>query len=74
MAIPRDGLPEGDRIYHSIFISPDYTGSKITYAQYYAAQVFSNRLKPREPRVENYSWIIPREALGSVTIRVELNY
>lgn len=73
-AIARDGLPEGDRIYHSIFISPDYTGSKITYAQYYADQIFSNRLKPREPRIENYSWEIPPEASGSLTISAVLNY
>lgn len=73
-AIPRDALPEGDRIYHSIFISPDYTGSKITYAQYYAAQTFSNRLKPKEPRSENYSWIIPAGATGSVSISADLNY
>ncbi|OEU82028.1 MAG: hypothetical protein BA865_09305 [Desulfobacterales bacterium S5133MH4] len=73
-AISRDGLPEGDRIYHSIFISPDYTGSKITYAQYYAAEVFSNRLKPLEPRVEQYSWMVPHGAVGSVTIQAVLNY
>lgn len=73
-AIPRDGLPEGDRLYHSIFISPSYTGSKITYAQYYADQIFSNRLKPQEPRLENYSWQIPQEASGSVTISADLNY
>jgi len=57
--IPRDGLPEGDRLYHSIFISPPYTGSKITYAQYYAAEVYSNRLRPLEPREEQYLWAIP---------------
>lgn len=68
-AIPRDSLPEGDRIYHSIFISPAYTGSKITYAQYYAAEIFSNRLKPSEPRVEEYSWKIPDNAVGTLTIR-----
>jgi hypothetical protein len=73
-AIARDGLPEGDRIYHSIFISPSYTGSKVTYAQYYAAQIFSNRLKPKEPRVESYSWTIPQDAVGSVTVRAELYY
>lgn len=73
-AIPRDGLPEGDRIYHSIFISPDYTGSKITYAQYYAAQIFSNRLKPLEPRVERYLWTVPRDAVTPITISADLNY
>ena len=73
-AIPRDGLPEGDRIYHSIFISPDYTGSKITYAQYYAAEIYSNRLKPKEPRVESYSWTVPEDAVGSITIQADLNY
>lgn len=72
--IPRDGLPVGDRIYHSVFISPDYTGSKITYAQYYAAQIFSNRLKPKDPRTENYSWTIPVDAVGSITLRADLNY
>lgn len=74
IAIPRDGLPEGDRIYHSIFISPDYTGNKITYAQYYAAQIFSNRLRPLEPREEQYIWAIPPNAVGSITITAELNY
>lgn len=73
-AIPRDSLPEGDRIYHSIFISPDYTGSKITYAQYYAAEIFSNRLKPFEPRIEEYSWQIPDNAEGTITIKADLNY
>ncbi|HTP04756.1 MAG TPA: multiheme c-type cytochrome [Nitrospirota bacterium] len=73
-AIARDALPEGDRLYHSIFISPAYTGNKITYAQYYADRIYSNRLKPREPRVEAYSWKIPQNAAGTVTIRAVLNY
>jgi hypothetical protein len=73
-AIARDALPEGDRIYHSIFISPAYAGSKITYAQYYAEQIYSNRLMPRKPRVENYSWSIPQSATGSITFRAVLNY
>ena len=73
-AIPRDGLPEGDRIYHSIFLAPDYLGSRITYAQYYAAQIFSNRLKPREPRVEHYTWTVPGNAVGPITLKAELNY
>jgi hypothetical protein len=72
--VARDALPEGDRLYHSVFISPAYTGSKITYAQYYANQVYSNRLKPWEPRVENYSWTVPQDAVGSVAIRATLNY
>ena len=73
-AISRDSLVEGDRIYHSIFISPDYAGGKITYAQYYAERIYSNRLKPRQPRVENYTWRVPEEASGSVTLRAVLNY
>jgi len=72
--IARDALPEGDRLYHSIFISPAYTGAKITYAQYYADRIYSNRLKPGEPRVENYSWNIPPDAVGSLEIRAALNY
>ncbi|MGA1867273.1 MAG: multiheme c-type cytochrome [bacterium] len=72
--IPRDGLPEGDRIYHSIFVSPPYTGSKITYAQYYAAEIYSNRLRPLEPREEQYLWTIPPNAVGPITITADLNY
>ncbi len=74
MAIPRDGLRVGDRLYHSIFISPEYTDSKVTYAQYYADQIFSNRLKPLEPRVEDYSWTIPVNAVGSIKLQAVLNY
>jgi len=72
--IARDALFEGDRIYHSIFISPDYTGNKITYAQYYAAQIFSNRLRPLEPREEIYEWVVPPNAVGPLTITAELNF
>lgn len=72
--ISRDGITEGDKIYHSVFLSPEYNGSKITYAQYYASNIFSNRLKPLEPKTESYSWQIPKEAEGSLTLRAELNY
>ncbi len=74
VAIERDSLPPGDRIYHSIFISPPYTGGKITYAQYYADQIFTNRLRPFEPREEVFSWIVPQIATGTLTITADINY
>jgi hypothetical protein len=73
-AIPRDALPEGDRLYHSVFVSPANLGSVVTYAQYYAAQIFTNRLTPLQPREEVYSWVVPLNAVGSLTITAELNY
>jgi hypothetical protein len=73
-AIARDAITEGDRIYHSIFISPAYNGDKVTYAQYYADRIYSNRLKPWQTRVENYSWNIPADATGSLTIQAVLNF
>lgn len=72
--IPRDALPEGDRLFRKVFLNPP---GEETIAQWYAAntEVFDNRLKPLEARLENYEWEVPTDApRGELTITADLNY
>ncbi len=71
--IERDGLPEGNRIYHSVFVDK---GNQHTYAFHDAAKMaFDNRLKPKETRIETYKWKIPEDTpVGEVIISAKLNY
>ncbi len=72
--IPRDALPEGDRLYRKVFLNPD---GEETIAQWFAKRtdVFDNRLAPLEARVERYEWTVP-EVLpeGELTIEATLSY
>jgi len=55
--ISRDGLIEGDRIYHSAFLDSE---GKFTYAQWLCVKEIENRLDPLEERMEHYSVVIPQ--------------
>jgi hypothetical protein len=68
----RDCLPEGDRIYHSVFLDSD---GNMTYAQWYAAQDINNRFEPLEKKREHYVWTVPERFKGKTLIlRAVLNY
>jgi hypothetical protein len=71
--IERDALPEGNRIYHSVFYDRN---NQHTYMSYEAAKIaFDNRLKAGETRVETYRWKIPADtAVGEIIISATLNY
>ena len=68
----RDCLPEGDRIYHSVFLDSD---GNMTYGQWYATQDVNNRFKPLETKTEHFSWTVPEKLKGrSCTLRALLSY
>ncbi|MCF8063153.1 MAG: hypothetical protein K9M82_11595, partial [Deltaproteobacteria bacterium] len=72
--IPRDALPEGDRLYRKVFLNPD---GEETIAQWFAKRtdVFDNRLDPLEARLETYEWTVPEELPeGDLTIEASLSY
>jgi hypothetical protein len=72
--IPRDALPEGDRLFRKVFLNPQ--GDETT-AQWYAVdtEVFDNRLSPLKAHLEYYSWSVPSDvANGELTITADLNY
>jgi hypothetical protein len=70
--IERDGLPGGDRIYHSAFLDSD---GKFTYAQWMCIQEIENRLDPLEERMEHYVVNIPDDiAPGEYYLTAQLNY
>jgi hypothetical protein len=72
--IPRDALPEGDRLFRKVFLNPQ---GEETIAQWNAAntEVFDNRLRPLEACLENYEWKVPADvAKGKLTITADLNY
>ena len=60
-AISRDALPEGDRIYHDVFLD---SADKVTFGQWYAVRIVGNRLVPGETRVEKYAWQVPPDLAG----------
>jgi len=70
--LPRDCLPEGDRIYHGVFIDPD---GRVTFGQWYAVKGIENLLQPLEERRENFTWKVPDGLAGeTVILRAVLNY
>jgi hypothetical protein len=70
--IERDGLPEGDRIYHSAFIDSE---GKFTYAQWFCTEEIENRLDPLEERTEQYVVTIPGHLKkGDYFLTARLNY
>ena len=70
--IERDGLPEGDRIYHSAFLDSE---GKFTYAQWLCVEEIENRLDPLEERMENYSFTVPGNIpTGEYRLSAQLNY
>lgn len=70
--IVRDGLPEGDRLYHSAFLDSD---DQFTYAQWLTVKEIENRLRPLEERLEKYTMTIPRNLpKGDYVLTATLNY
>jgi len=70
--IERDGLIEGDRLYHSAFLDSE---GKFTYAQWLTVKEIENRLRPLEKRMENYSVMIPNDLpAGDYYLTASLNY
>lgn len=70
--IERDGLPEGDRIYHSAFLDSE---GEFTYAQWLCVEEISNRLEPLEERVEHYNFSVPDDLEpGDFFLTATLNY
>ena len=67
----RDALPEGDRLYHSVFL--DNKG-KVTYAQWMTVKEIENRLNPLEIRTESYSFTMPENINGTLYLQAKLNY
>ncbi len=73
VGIPRDDLPEGDRIFCLPYF--DREGRR-TIAQWNTASLGTDyRIGPRETRIETYTWTLPDDiAPGRVTVRGTLNY
>lgn len=70
--IARDGLPEGDRIYHSAFLDSE---GEFTYAQWFCVEEIENRLRPLEERMENYTLALPGDLpKGEYWLTAVLNY
>jgi hypothetical protein len=71
--VPREALPEGDRIYRLVFLDPQ---GRPTIAQWNcASQPFDNRLKPLETRIETYIWTVPAGVpAGPLALRATLRY
>ena len=70
--IARDGLPEGDRLYHSAFLDSD---GEFTYAQWLTTKEIENRLRPLEERIEKYQLAIPNNLpKGEYYMTAVLNY
>ena len=69
--IPRDALPEGDRLYHSAFLDSE---GEFTYAQWLCTKEIENRLEPLKVRTEKYRFIIPDQIEEFVYLQAKLNY
>ncbi|MBI5848743.1 MAG: hypothetical protein HZB31_12520 [Nitrospirae bacterium] len=65
-------IPEGSRIYRSVYL--DRNG-KQTLSSYNAAKIiFDNRLKAEEMRKERYHFRIPKNAAGTVSFMARIYY
>jgi hypothetical protein len=70
--IERDGLVEGDRLYHSAFLDSE---GKVTYAQWLCVEEIENRLEPLEERLERYTITLPDHLeKGEYYLTAKLNY
>jgi hypothetical protein len=70
--LERDGLTEGDRLYHSAFLDSD---GNFTFAQWFCVEEIHNRLEPLEERLESYSLTLPSNIeKGEYVITAVLNY
>jgi len=69
--IERDGLTEGDRLYHSAFLDSE---GEFTYAQWLCVEEIENRLDPLEERMEQFKFTVPELDQGDYYLTAELNY
>ncbi len=71
--LPRDGLPEGDRVFRMAYFNPL---GEMTIMQWYTAKLgVDYRIGPLETRVETYSFKVPVDApLGPMTASATINY
>jgi len=69
--IERDGLTEGDRLYHSAFLDSE---GEFTFAQWLCVEEIENRLDPLEERMENYRFTMPELDKGDYYLTAQLNY
>ena len=71
--LPRDSLPEGDRIFCLPYFDPE---GRRTIAQWNtASQGVDYRIGPRETRIETFTWTVPDEVEpGRLRFRAVLRY
>ncbi len=71
--LPRDGIPEGDRIFRMAYFNPK---NQITIMQWYTAKLGTDyRIGPLETKVETYTFKVPSRApIGKMTVKATLNY
>jgi nitrate/TMAO reductase-like tetraheme cytochrome c subunit len=71
--LPRDSLPEGDRIFCLPYYDPE---GRRTIAQWNtASQGADYRIGPRETKIETYTWTVPDDiAIGPVEVHAEMRY
>ena len=71
--LPRDSLPEGDRIFCLAYFDPQ---GRRTIAQWNTASLGTDyRIGPRETKIETYTWTVPDEAaIGMMVVRAEICY
>ncbi len=72
--LKRDGdVPAGARIFRKPFFDPK---GRMTICQWYTAnnELVDYRIGPRETKIETYTFRIPAEAKGPITIKANLFY
>jgi len=71
--LPRDGVPEGDRIFRMPYFTKE---GIMTICQWNTAKLgVDYRIGPRETKVETFSWYVPDEvAEGTLKVRAQLRY
>ncbi len=72
--VERDGdVPAGSRIFRKPFFDPK---GRMTICQWYTAKndVVDYRIGPRETKIEYYTWKIPSDIKGNITIKARLLY
>ncbi len=72
--LKRDGdVPAGARIFRKPFFDPK---GRMTICQWYTAnnELVDYRIGPRETKIETYTFKIPAEAKGPITIKANLFY
>lgn len=71
--LPRDSLPEGDRIFCLPYLDPQ---GRRTIAQWNTASLGPDyRIGPRETKIETYTWTVPDDIpAGKVVVHAEIRY